>query len=110
MTLRPTEPARCGPALTVAPAAALAAPAAGETTGDAAPPAPVARDIGTVNATGAGNSLTAPPAPGTAADVAPSRAPLAASQPTSVVGPTFISENITLTDNYDWIIQFTPSV
>jgi len=110
MTPRPTVPALCGPALTLALAAALAAPAAGQTTGDAAPPAPAARDIGTVNATGAGSSLTAPPAPGTAADVAPSRAPLAASQPTSVVGNTFIRENITPTDNYDRIIQFTPSV
>ena len=110
MTLRPTEPARCGPALTVALAAALAAPAAGQTAGDAAPPAPAPRDIGTVNATGAGNSLTARPAPGTAADIAPSRAPLAASQPTSVVSLTSIHENITPTDNYDRIIQFTPSV
>ncbi len=42
--------------------------------------------------------------------MAPSRAPLAASQPTSVVGPTFIRENITPTDNHYRIIQFTPSV
>lgn len=49
------------------------------------------------------------PAPGTAADIAPSRAPLDASQPTSVVGSTFIRENITPTNNYDRIIQFTPS-
>jgi iron complex outermembrane receptor protein len=72
----------------------------------AQPPA----DIGTVTATGSGSSVAAPPAPGTAADVAPSRGPLWASQPTSVVGSTFIRENVTPTDNYDRIIQFTPSV
>jgi len=66
--------------------------------------------IGTVRATGSGPALTAPPAPGTAADIAPSRGPLAASQPTSVVGSTFIRENVTPTDNYDRIIAFTPSV
>jgi iron complex outermembrane recepter protein len=110
MKIRPAEPAWRGSALTAALAAALAAPATGQTPGDAAPAVPAARDIGTVNATGAGNSLTAPPAPGTAPDVAPSRGPLSASQPTSVVGSTFIRENITPTNNYDRIIQFTPSV
>ncbi len=110
MKFRAAESARRRPGLTVVLAAALAAPAAGQTAGDTAPATPTAKDIGTVNATGAGNSLTAPPAPGTAADVAPSRGPLAASQPTSVVGNTFIRENITPTDNYDRIIQFTPSV
>lgn len=80
----------------------------------AAAPAPAQtadqpKDIGTVSAA-AGASLSAPPAPGTAADVAPSRGPLDASQPTSVVGSTFIRENLTPTNNYDHIILFTPSV
>ena len=74
------------------------------------PPTQAPSDIGTVTAKGSPAALTAPPAPGTAADVAPSRGPLWASQPTSVVGSTFIRENITPTDNYDRIIQFTPSV
>lgn len=72
------------------------------------PPPDGATDIGSVQATGAGTTAT--PAPGTAAAVAPSRAPLSAFQPTSVVGSTFIRENITPTDNYDRIIEFTPSV
>ena len=63
-------------------------------------------DIGSVQATA---PLVGPPAPGSAADVAPSRAPVTASQPTSVVGSTFIRENIVPTNNYDRIIQFTPS-
>ena len=72
--------------------------------------ADTAVDIGSVRASAPPARLDATPAPGTAADVAPSRAPLSASQPTSVVGPTFIQENITPTDNYDRIILFTPSV
>jgi iron complex outermembrane receptor protein len=78
-------------------------------TAAAAQTADEAKDIGTVSAA-AGASLSAPPAPGTAADVAPSRGPLDASQPTSVVGNTFIRENVDATANYDRIIQFTPSV
>jgi len=73
----------------------------------AAPTAAAPADIGTVRAAAPAG---APPAPGTAADIAPSRAPLDASQPTSVVGSTFIRENVTPTENYDRIIQFTPSV
>jgi len=63
-------------------------------------------DIGTVSATGGGSA----PAPGTAADVAPSRAPLDATQPTSLVGPHYIDRNVIPTQNYDSIIKFTPSV
>jgi len=69
-----------------------------------------ATDIGTVSVTGAGGALTAPPAPGTAAYVAPSRAPLDATQPTSLVGPRFIERSVIPTQNYDSIIKFTPSV
>ena len=75
--------------------------------GQPAGTAPV--DIGSVRAA-APVRLDATPAPGTAADVAPSRGPLSASQPTSEVGNTFIRENITPTDNYDRVILFTPSV
>jgi len=73
----------------------------------AAPTSAAPADIGTVRAAAPAG---APPAPGSAADIAPSRAPLNASQPTSVVGSTFIRENVTPTNNYDRIIQFTPSV
>ncbi len=55
-------------------------------------------------------ALSAPPAPGTAAYSAPSRAPLDASQPTSLVGPRFIDRNVIPTQNYDSIIRYTPSV
>jgi len=68
-----------------------------------------ATDIGTVSATG-GGAVTAAPAPGTAAYVAPSRAPLDATQPTSLVGPRFIERSVIPTQNYDSIIKFTPSV
>ncbi len=71
---------------------------------------PPAKDIGTVSATGADDALTAAPAPGTAAYVAPSRAPLDATQPTSLVGPRFIARSVIPTQNYDSIIKFTPSV
>ena len=78
-----------------------------------APPAPpdssTPVDIGTVSASDAG-SLSAAPQPGTAAYVAPSRAPLDASQPTSVVGRRFIDRSIVPTQNYDSIIKFSPSV
>ncbi len=68
------------------------------------------RDIGTVSAAGNGDALSAPPAPGTAAAAAPSRAPLDATQPTSLVGPRFIDRAVIPTQNYDSIIKFTPSV
>ena len=71
---------------------------------------PAPTDIGTVSATGAAGALGAPPQPGTAAYVAPSRAPLDASQPTSVVGPRFIDRAVVPTQNYDSIIKFSPSV
>ena len=72
-------------------------------------------DIGTVNATG--NQLPvpndqgpfAPPAPGSAADIAPSHAPLEAAQPTSIVGKNFLEEGVVAAQNYDDDIKFTPS-
>ncbi len=80
--------------------------------GQAALPGP-ARDIGTVDTTGTASGSTAlgaAPAPGSAAEAAPSRAPLDATQPTSVVGPHFIQQSVIPTQNYDSIIKFTPSV
>jgi iron complex outermembrane recepter protein len=52
----------------------------------------------------------APPPPGSAADVAPSRAPLEAQQPTSVVGQTFIDNSTIPSQNYDEQVKFTPSL
>lgn len=85
--------------------------AAGQVPGGASarPDSPTATDIGTVSATGAGG-LSAAPQPGTAAYVAPSRAPLDASQPTSIVGQHFIDRSVVPTQNYDSIIKFSPSV
>jgi iron complex outermembrane receptor protein len=68
-----------------------------------------AADIGTAQTSG-GQSLDVTPASGTAADVAPSRAPLSATEPTSIIGKTFIDNNVTPTENYDDIIKFSPSV
>ena len=51
-----------------------------------------------------------PPLPGTAAYDTPSRAPLEATQPTSVVGQRFIQRNVVPTNNYDDIIKYSPSV
>ena len=67
-------------------------------------------DIGTVSATGEAGAVNALPQPGTAAYVAPSRAPLAASQPTSIVGRHVIDRTVVPTQNYDSIIKFTPSI
>jgi iron complex outermembrane receptor protein len=67
------------------------------------------KDIGTVNATDAGGAA-AQPRPGTAAWSAPSRAPLDAIQPTSVIGPRYIERNVMPMQNYDSIIKFAPSV
>ncbi len=53
-------------------------------------------DIGAVSVRGGGN----PPASGMAGDVAPSRAPLEAAQPTSLVGPQYIC-NVIPTQNYE---------
>ncbi len=72
------------------------------------PPSDGATDIGAVQASGGGASAI--PAPGTAAEVAPSRQPLSASQPTSVVGPNYIQNSVMPQQNYDEIIKFTPSV
>ncbi len=54
--------------------------------------------------------IFAPPAPGSAADSAPSRAPLEAGQPTSVVGQTFIENSTIAAQNYDELVKFTPSL
>jgi iron complex outermembrane recepter protein len=72
-------------------------------------------DIGTVKATG-GHIDPAPgtafpaPAAGTPAYIAPSRAPLEASQPTSVVGSDFINKSTIPAQNYDELVKFTPSL
>ena len=50
------------------------------------------------------------PAPGTPAYIAPSRAPLEAAQPTSVVGKSFIDNSTIPAQNYDELIKFTPSL
>jgi iron complex outermembrane receptor protein len=78
-------------------------------------PSQQAQDIGSVNATAPRVSLTPGtefpvPAPGTAAYVAPSRSPLEASQPTSVVGKNFIDHSTIPAQNYDELIKFTPSL
>jgi iron complex outermembrane receptor protein len=73
-------------------------------------PAQAPTDIGTVNANAPPAPLDATPEPGSAADLAPSRPPLNATQPTSVVGPNFIRNSVTPTENYDDIIKFSPSV
>jgi iron complex outermembrane receptor protein len=52
----------------------------------------------------------APPPPGSAADVAPSRSPLEAAEPTSIVGSTFIANSTIPAQNYDELIKFTPSL
>ena len=84
---------------------------------DAPPPsaAPQSQDLGTVKASGAavyqvpGTPFPAPP-PDTPAAIAPSRAPLEASQPTSVVGKSFIDNSTIPAQNYDELIKFTPSL
>jgi iron complex outermembrane receptor protein len=52
----------------------------------------------------------APPPPGSAAAVAPSRAPLEAGEPTSVVGQSFIDKSEIVAQNYDELVKFTPSL
>ena len=52
----------------------------------------------------------APPPPGSAAAVAPSRGPLEAAEPTSVVGQSFIDNSTIPAQNYDELIKFTPSL
>ena len=80
----------------------------------AAQPAP--SDIGTVNANAQlsvapadDGPFAAPPA-GSAAAIAPSHAPLEASQPTSVVGRSFIENSTIPSQNYDELVKFTPSL
>ncbi len=65
--------------------------------------------LGEIDVRGA-REITDPPLPGTAAYDTPSRAPLDAKQPTSVVGPRFIDRNVIPTQNYDSIIRYSPSV
>ena len=109
-----TKPNRTGPsrfrarlALATALAGSLACKGLAQAPGAEAP---AATDIGTVNATGTASGPIAAPRPGTAAYVAPSRAPLDATQPTSLIGPRFIDRSVVPTQNYDSIIKFTPSV
>ena len=76
---------------------------------------PQSEDLGTVKASGTAITQVPgtpfPPAPpGTPADLAPSRAPLEASQPTSVVGKSFIDNSTIPAQNYDELIKFTPSL
>jgi iron complex outermembrane receptor protein len=81
-----------------------------------AQPAPT--DLGTVNATANAvqtalpqdNGPYAAPPAGSAAAVAPSRAPLEAAQPTSVVGKSFIDNSTIASQNYDELVKFTPSL
>ena len=56
------------------------------------------------------NGPYAAPPPGSAAAVAPSRAPLEAAQPTSVVGKSFIDNSTIASQNYDELVKFTPSL
>ena len=68
-------------------------------------------DLGTVEAgAGRGGGFAPANTPGTAAAVAPSRTPLDAIQPTSIIGPTYIQRNVLPTQNVDEIIKFSPSV
>ena len=73
-------------------------------------------DLGTVNANALQTSLPqdngpyAAPPPGSAAALAPSRSPLEAAQPTSVVGKSFIDNSTIPSQNYDELVKFTPSL
>ena len=75
-------------------------------------------DLGTVDANANAlqtslpqdNGPYAAPPPGSAAAVAPSRAPLEAAQPTSVVGKSFIDNSTIPSQNYDELVKFTPSL
>ncbi len=64
-------------------------------------------DIGTANVAGTGSSAAGTADSATAA--APSRTPLDVTQPTSLVGPNYIQQNLLPTANYDEAIKFTPS-
>ena len=115
MTQRSSAPRVRGAALLavvlVANPGAEAQTAAPVTSGPTAAPVPPSgsTNLGeiTVEAAPAAN---APPQPGTAAYDTPSRAPLDATQPTSVVGQRFIQRNVVPTNNYDDIIKYSPSV
>ncbi len=75
-------------------------------------------DLGSVNAnassiqTSLSNDLGpfAQPPAGSAAAISPSHAPLEAAQPTSVVGKSFIDNSNIASQNFDELIEFTPSV
>jgi iron complex outermembrane receptor protein len=66
-------------------------------------------ELGTVQSTAAGQTDYAN-TPDSAPYQAPSKAPLDATQPTSVISQHFIENNIPLTGNYDEIAQIAPSV
>lgn len=76
----------------------------------AAGPDATRTDIGTVRAEDQAAGLSGVPAAGSAAQVAPSRPPLTAAQPTSVVGPDYIKNGTVSTQSYDNLIKFSPSV
>ena len=77
-----------------------------------------ATNIGTANANATSIQTSLPsdqgpyaePAHGSAAASAPSYAPLAAAQPTSVIGKTFIQNSLIPAQNYDEVVEFTPSL
>ncbi len=75
-------------------------------------------DLGAVNASASAiqtrlpsdlGPFAAPPA-GSAASIAPSYAPLEAAQPTSVVGKSFIDNANIASQNFDELVEFTPSL
>jgi iron complex outermembrane receptor protein len=92
--------------LSLAPALLLGLSAGAVTSPSSAQTPPA--DIGTADVTGPGGATAA--AAGTAPAVAPSSTPLDVTQPTSLIGPSYIEHNIVPTQNYDDIIKFSPSV
>ncbi len=96
--------------------AALSAAICAAATGAHAQQAPT--DLGVVDARAQTVQTTLPtddgpfaaPPPGSAAALAPSRAPLEAAQPTSVVGRSFIDNSTIPSQNYDELVKFTPSL
>jgi iron complex outermembrane receptor protein len=74
------------------------------------------QDLGSVNASAPRVNVVVPGTPfppvpaGSAASSAPSRPPLEAAQPTSVVDRNFIENSTTPAQNYDELIRFTPSL
>src|ERR1700760_3286839 len=68
-----------------------------------------ATELGTVQSTASGPADYSA-MPDSAPYQAPSKAPLDAIQPTSVVSQQYIQNNIALTANYDEMVQISPSV